>query len=385
LEVGVFVAPLLLLFGLLQWRTRGRLLAFLDDHPRLGPLAGALLGAMPGCGGAIVLMPLYLRGGVSFGTIVAALVATMGDSSFVLIAADPRLAVAVHALLLGVGLLVGYLVDVLGVAPRPQLSRGPRRAPARAGPRGAPAHAGPRAVPTPPVRLSTVGAAAAVPVLLGRGPMLAFPRLTLAGFWSLVAVGLIVGVPLVIGVTDGPALAAHLGGVDPVLAVGGVGMVLTAAMFASRRAGVREDPRVGRIRASTARDVLTESARETAFVTVWVAVAFVATAAVTEVTGIGLLAGESGGAALAGRAGLLAVLAGALIGLIPGCGPQILLTGLYVQGALPLSVLAANALSQDGDALFPLLAGNRRAALLGTAVSTIPGVVVGGLLWALGW
>jgi hypothetical protein len=372
LEVGVFVAPLLLLFGYLQWRTRGRLVSFIHAHPRLGPLAGAVLGAMPGCGGAIVVMPLYLRGTVSFGTVVAALVATMGDSSFVLIAAEPRLALAVHGLLLATGLVVGYIVDALEVAPRPQIA--------------------PRTAPRPvtrslPARPSTVGAAAAVPGLLTRGPMLAFPRVTLAAFWALTVVGMVVAVPVVLGLSDGPGLAAHLWGVDPVLVVGGAGVLLSGAMFAARRAGLREDGHGTSLtlRASSAREVLTESARETAFVTVWVAAAFVAMAVVTELTGFGLLTGESGGAAMAGRAGLLAVVAGALIGLIPGCGPQIILTGLYVQGALPLSVLAANALSQDGDALFPLLAANRRAALLGTAVSTLPGVAVGGLLWAAGW
>ncbi|WP_431357812.1 putative manganese transporter [Haloarcula marina] len=37
------------------------------------PLAGALLGLTPGCGGAIMAMPLYIRGTVSFRTVVAAL------------------------------------------------------------------------------------------------------------------------------------------------------------------------------------------------------------------------------------------------------------------------------------------------------------------------
>jgi hypothetical protein len=86
-----------------------------------------------------------------------------------------------------------------------------------------------------------------------------------------------------------------------------------------------------------------------------------------------------------GRAGLAAVFVAALIGLLPGCGPQIVLTGLYVSGVLPFSVLIANALSQDGDALFPLLAGHRRAAGLATVITTVPGVVAGILFWSLGY
>ncbi len=45
----------------------------------------ALLGALPGCGGAIFLMPLYVKGQVSFGAVVSTLIATAGDSAFVLL------------------------------------------------------------------------------------------------------------------------------------------------------------------------------------------------------------------------------------------------------------------------------------------------------------
>jgi hypothetical protein len=124
------------------------------------------------------------------------------------------------------------------------------------------------------------------------------------------------------------------------------------------------------------RDVLLDAARETAVVTTWVAVAFVGYEALVTMTGFDL-----------GRLptlGLVGVLVGALLGLVPGCAPQLVLTGLYAQGALPLSVLVANALSQDGDALFPLLAADRRSAIAGTAISTLPGLVIGGILAALG-
>jgi hypothetical protein len=119
LQVGVWVAVLLGGFGWLQWRTGGRLLGLLERHRRWGPAVGALLGMTPGCGGAILLMPLYARGAVSFGTVVAVLVATMGDSSFVLIAADPLMALWVHLLLLVAGTASGFAVDLLRIAPQP--------------------------------------------------------------------------------------------------------------------------------------------------------------------------------------------------------------------------------------------------------------------------
>ncbi len=102
MSVGVPVAVLVGLAGVLQVRSGDRVRRWLLAHSCLGPLVGALLAVTPGCGVEIALMPLYIGGGITFGTVVAALTATMGDSAFVLIAADPQAALAVHALLLGV-------------------------------------------------------------------------------------------------------------------------------------------------------------------------------------------------------------------------------------------------------------------------------------------
>jgi uncharacterized membrane protein (GlpM family) len=45
-----------------------------------------------------------------------------------------------------------------------------------------------------------------------------------------------------------------------------------------------------------------------------------------------------------------------LLGFLPGCGPQVLVTTMYLAGILPLSAQIGNALSNDGDALFPAIA-----------------------------
>jgi hypothetical protein len=77
-QVSAFVAVTVLIFSYIQYRTGGRIVTYLEDNERLQPLAGALLGLTPGCGGAIIAMPLYIRGSVSFGTVVAALAAPAG-------------------------------------------------------------------------------------------------------------------------------------------------------------------------------------------------------------------------------------------------------------------------------------------------------------------
>jgi hypothetical protein len=357
LQVGVWVAVLLGGFGWLQWRTGGRLLGLLERHRRWGPAVGALLGMTPGCGGAILLMPLYARGAVSFGTVVAVLVATMGDSSFVLIAADPLMALWVHLLLLVAGTASGFAVDLLRIAPQP--ASGTSLAPTRQM----------FAVGV----ASTVGAAVAEPSLLRR-PVLRFPPPWLATFWVLVAAGLLVGTPVAFGLRSESQLAAATGGVNLFLLVGLVGTAWCAAvLLAERRPQGSWSP---------LRTLLRDGARETAAVTMWVAAAFLLTAAAISLAGLdpaNLPWGTPGTwGALAG------VALGAAIGLIPGCGPQIVLTGLWAQGALPLSTLVANALSQDGDALFPLLQRDRRSAAVATALSAVPAVLIGGSLALLG-
>ena len=80
------------------------------------PLA-SLLGATPGCGGAVIVLAAYSSGNVGFGAVVAALTATMGDAAFLLIATRPEVAIVVLPLSLGVGVLSGYVVDAFSRTP----------------------------------------------------------------------------------------------------------------------------------------------------------------------------------------------------------------------------------------------------------------------------
>ena len=129
LAVTVFVAAMVLLFSWLQYVTSGRFVEYIQEHKKLQPIIGALMGLTPGCGGAIVMMPMYARGYVSYGTVVATLIATLGDSAFVLIGAavaDSRFVaplIAVHVLSFCVGVAWGYFVDITGTTPRKPLGK----------------------------------------------------------------------------------------------------------------------------------------------------------------------------------------------------------------------------------------------------------------------
>jgi|MGYP003316300671 hypothetical protein len=65
-----------------------------------------------------------------------------------------------------------------------------------------------------------------------------------------------------------------------------------------------------------------------------------------------------------------------LFGFLPGCGPQIIVTTFYLNGYIPLSAEMGNAISNDGDALFPAIALAPKAAIVATLYSAIPAVIV---------
>ena len=74
--------------------------------------------------------------------------------------------------------------------------------------------------------------------------------------------------------------------------------------------------------------------------------------------------------------GLRAPIIAILFGFLPGCGPQIVVATFYLNGYIPLSAELGNAISNDGDALFPAIAICPKEAILATVYSAIPAIIV---------
>ncbi len=125
---------------------------------------------------------------------------------------------------------------------------------------------------------------------------------------------------------------------------------------------VSEDPKCG------SAHLFQRVAQDTNFVTAWVIAAFLVFELIVHFFSIDLKSAFSGWAPLM-------PLMGVLVGLLPGCGPQILVTSLYVSGAVPMSAQVGNAISNDGDALFPAIALAPKAAMMATVYSTIPALI----------
>lgn len=369
-QVSAFVAITVLLFSYIQYRSGGRLIDYLENNERLQPIAGALLGLTPGCGGAIIAMPLYIRGTVSFGTVVAALASTAGDSAFVILALAPEAALWAYGLAFLSAVLFGYVIDMWGVGVG-RVDRAVQK-----------------------IGLTLSGETTTAEGLSGSevvdpdnsarieerpdesygSPTLSWMhRLTHAVhliWWILATAGLVAGVVYLFrGAPEVPMeFTAGFFGLFTIS-----GLLGTAASFYLHFIGrkyIEDEEGRARREFSSAYQTFRHAAMETSMVTVWVIAAYL----IYEYS-IVLFSLDIG--ALAAAAGVFAPVAGAMLGLVPGCAPQIVFAGIYVEGAIPFSALAANAISQDGDALFPLMATDLKAAVVATIYTTIPALIVG--------
>jgi len=381
LAVTVFVAAMVLLFSWLQYVTAGRFVAWIRENKRFQPAIGALMGLTPGCGGAIIVMPMYARGYVTYGTVIATLIATLGDAAFVLIGAVFQNSafltpvIAVHATSFIVAVVWGYGVDSLEVTPSSPVGR-----------------FGPKFGSSEPLGED------AAREMEGKGSVIEdMPREVPDGlgyriihqgyrvWWAITAVGFCLAILLLIWYSQDPEYAPELVW-DPttrdglVTWVGFIGTSLSIILYVSSKNFLGDDTEatIGD-KLNSLDETLVHAASETAFVTFWVLIAYLAFE-------FGMIAFGISEADLAEQGdGIGAVFVAAAVGLIPGCGPQIIAISAYVEGVISFPALVANAISQDGDALFPLLVRHKVASIWATIHTTLPAIIVGlAFFWLIG-
>ena len=106
-----FVFVMMLLIEYINVQTHGSWQNNLKKS-RFGQYAlGIILGAIPGCLGAFTIVSLYAHGVVSFGALVATMIATSGDEAYVMLSLFPTKALLLIVILSIVGFAAGYLVD----------------------------------------------------------------------------------------------------------------------------------------------------------------------------------------------------------------------------------------------------------------------------------
>ncbi len=342
LAVAVFVAGTLALLHVAERGLKTDLGDWLLRHPRWQVPAATALGAFPGCGGAIIAVTQFSRGKLSFGAVVATLTATMGDAMFLLLAREPYTAFVVSGISMAVGMISGHLIDAVHSRDFLRPRGGTLEVDAASNPLGA--------IPQPLRGAECV--------------------------WiALMAPGLVVGLLAAFQI-DLDAYLRQWTDLAPAHWLGVAGSVTAMAMWAARRDSQPksdlEQRRVTPDQAPQTGGVIDT----TNFITSWVVFAFVGYELLLAASGIDL-------AAIFETWGPMVPAAAIALGFIPGCGPQIMVTSLYLSGSVPLSAQLGNAIANDGDALFPALAVAPRAALVATLYSAVPAAIVAYAWYAL--
>ena len=340
-QVAAFVYASLALYYLATLRVSVDAIGnYMKTHPVHEVSLSALLGALPGCGGAIIVVTQYTRGVTSFGAVVAVLTSTMGDAAFLLLAQAPLDALTVMAVSVTVGAATGLVVNKFHNYRAPETVDSNEEFQNTDKP---------KALSHKAASLSKV-------------------------FWMIVSLpSLAIALAMAFQLPVHSYLAISE---DTLTLIGACLCIASLVLWSLCGSG-------SGYASVTKEDVIPpppkwqeKAALDTQFVLAWVILAFLIFE--LSVVWFGLdIAGmlEAMGPGLVGLA--------IVIGFLPGCGPQILVTSLYLNGAVPFSAQLGNAISNDGDALFPAIALSPKAALIATVYSAIPAFLVGYGYWYL--
>ena len=324
LQVSVFVGFTLFLFLGLDYVTKYNIQRFIDGTKRFHVIIASLLGSIPGCGGAIIVVTQYIQGKLSFGALVAVLTSTMGDAAFLLLSQKPLDGLQVFIIACLTGILSGYIVDIFYkrkfVFSKNQLK-----------------------IKFEKIKNTWVSR---------------FNKI-----WIIIFVpGFIVGVMMEAKVDINSTLNLNEK-IKFTELIGSVGVFLSIFMWALNP--------LSDFQCSTekSRSLISRVVDTTNFVTTWVVLGFLFFELIMFFSDINLMLFFNIWKPLVP---LMAI----FFGFIPGCGPQIVVTTYYLNGYIPFSAELGNAISNDGDALFPALALAPKDAIYATLTSAIPAVIV---------
>jgi uncharacterized membrane protein len=334
IQVSSFVCVTLIIFYGLERHFRVDTAKLMKRHEKWQVPIAALIGALPGCGGAIIVITQYVLGRIGFGSMVAVLTATMGDAAFLLLAQSPKTALAVMAISIVMGTISGLIVERIH---------------------------GPDFMRKKITKWQDFRHKCGRIVQYGRAIQLSWYGLMIPGF----ALGL--GNAFQV---DTDLWFGALSTLSPTSWIG-----FTGAMYCLMLWAILPDKGLSMVNLAAHPACRTHVKNrnriifETAFVTTWVVAAFLLFELTIHFTQFDLHN-------LFQTTAPLVPLIAVLVGFIPGCGPQIIVTTLYLSGVLPFSAQIGNAISNDGDALFPAISLAPKTAILATLYTAVPALFV---------
>ena len=322
LMITSFVVVMMLVIEYLNVLSRGSWQNRLAGQTWGQYFLAAILGATPGCLGAFAVVAMYSHGVLSLGAVVAAMVATSGDESFVMLALIPQQAILLFVVLIPFGVGIGALTDL---AARKFNIREPR---------------------CEELTIHDEASCECFPGerILQQWKECSAPRGILTALLVVIVAG-------VFGGELGPAEWNWIRVTLLLVSAGAIFIVTTVPdhfldQHLWEHVVRKHAPRVF----------------------LWTLGALAAMHLLTEV-----LPMEN-----AIREGKwIVLLVACLVGMIPESGPHLIFVTLYAQGTIPFSVLLASSIVQDGHGMLPLLAESREAFGIIKAINFVGGFLIG--------
>jgi len=320
IQVSVFVGFTLFVFIGLDSLTKFNIKIFLSKSKKFHVLIASLLGALPGCGGAIIVVTQYIQGRISFGALVAVLTATMGDAAFLILAVEPSTGLLIFLIGIIFGSISGYCIDFIHgeefMQPNSKID-----------------------IKFEKVKKTFVS--------------------NFNIFWLLLFIpGFVIGIMTAFQIQINNNFYNNI-----FILIGSSGAILSIFMWSLNP--------LSDFQCSTdkSRGFISRVVDTTNFVTTWVISGFLIFEILIYFINFDLKIFFD---LWAPFVPLVAI----LFGFLPGCGPQVVVATFYLNGYIPLSAELGNAISNDGDALFPAIALAPKAAIIATLYSAIPALIV---------
>ncbi|PKP53140.1 MAG: hypothetical protein CVT92_05325 [Bacteroidetes bacterium HGW-Bacteroidetes-1] len=108
--ITTFVMGMMIIIEYVNVQTRGLWTDNIQKSPFTQILLGSLMGIIPGCLGSYTMVSLYIHRVVMFPAIVATMIATSGDEAFLMFSLIPGTALKLNIILLAIAVSVGIIV-----------------------------------------------------------------------------------------------------------------------------------------------------------------------------------------------------------------------------------------------------------------------------------
>ncbi|MDD3636173.1 MAG: putative manganese transporter [Bacteroidales bacterium] len=112
LIITTFVMGMMMVIEYINVQTRGMWSQKLEKSPFTQIVLGAMMGIIPGCLGSYTMVSLYVHRVVMFPALVATLIATSGDEAFLMFSTIPATALKLTVILFAIALIAGVLTHI---------------------------------------------------------------------------------------------------------------------------------------------------------------------------------------------------------------------------------------------------------------------------------